>query len=131
MTRKDAIKARQAAIVAAQNKSLDEVPAPVVIESRTVEEVFNEFREKGRSDRAYNTKLKQDSLWKNHLQAAFGNRFIDEITTAEVQDFLAMLYYDDGYAYRYVESFLKMFYRYLVRHIPETIFLLTCTIVCV
>ncbi|MFR6378433.1 MAG: hypothetical protein ACLUN5_19155 [Oscillospiraceae bacterium] len=35
----------------------------------TVSAVFEEYREKGRADRAYNTKLKQDSLWKNHLES--------------------------------------------------------------
>lgn len=109
LTRKEAIKARQAAIMAAQNKTPNETAAPV-IESRTFAEVFDEYREKGRSDRAYNTKLKQDSIWKNHLQEAFGDKFIDEITTADVQDYLAKLYYEDDYAFRYVESFLKMFY---------------------
>lgn len=109
LTRKEAVKARMAAIMAAQNKTPNETAAPV-IESRTFAEVFEEYREKGRSDRAYNTKLKQDSIWKNHLQEAFGDKFIDEITTADVQDYLAKLYYEDGYAFRYVESFLKMFY---------------------
>ena len=35
---------------------------------------------------------------------------IDEITVAEVNDYLAELYYTHGYSYRYTESFLKMFY---------------------
>ena len=54
--------------------------------------------------------MKQDSLWRNHLQAAFGARYVDEISVAEVNDYLARLYFDEGRAYRYVEGFLKMFY---------------------
>jgi len=49
-------------------------------------------------------------LWKNHLKKNFGANFIDEITLAEIQDYLAELYYVEGRAYTYVESFLKMFY---------------------
>ena len=40
----------------------------------------------------------------------FGARLIDEISVAEIQDYLAQLYYTEGRAYRYVEAFLKMFY---------------------
>ena len=77
---------------------------------RTVKEVFDEYREKGRSGRAYKTIVKQDSLWKNHLSDRFGKRYIDEISVAEINDYLEELYYSVGFSYRYVESFLKMFY---------------------
>lgn len=50
------------------------------------------------------------SLWKNHLSKKFGERFIDSISVSEVKDYLNMLYYKENRAYRYVESFLKMFY---------------------
>ena len=80
------------------------------VTQRTVQEVYEEYCEKGRSDRAYNTIRKQDSIWRNHLSAAFGNRFLDDISTAEVVDYLSKLYYEDGFSYRYVEAFLKMFY---------------------
>ena len=76
----------------------------------TFQEVYQEYCEKGRSGKAYTTIRKQDSLWTNHLAARFGKRFIDEITVAEVNDYLEELYYTEGRAYRYVESFLKMFY---------------------
>ena len=32
------------------------------------------------------------------------------MSVAEINDYLTRLYYQDGLAYRYVESFLKMFY---------------------
>ena len=76
----------------------------------TVEEVFQEYCEKGRSDRAYATVRKQDSIWQIHLKEAFGARYVTSITTAEVCDYLADLYYVNDYSYMYVESFLKMFY---------------------
>ncbi|MCM1258791.1 MAG: hypothetical protein NC307_13175 [Roseburia sp.] len=58
----------------------------------------------------YATIKKQDSLWNNHIKDKFGKRYIDDITVAEINDYLARLYHDDNRAYTYVESFLKMFY---------------------
>ena len=104
-TKKEASKARQAAIDREQNSRR---PKPTV--RKTVKEVFQEYCESGRQDRAYNTKRKQDSLWENHLCARFGNRYVDEISAAEIVDYLGELYYMQGLSYRYVESFLKIFY---------------------
>lgn len=101
-----AAKAREAAILAAHV----EAKQKQIITRRTVKEVFEEYCEKGRTDRAYQTIRKQDSLWNNHLCQRFGNRYVDEISVAEINDYLAELYYTQGLAYRYVESFLKMFY---------------------
>lgn len=105
-TKRQAIKAREAAIQSARI----EAERKHKISRKTFEEVFNEYCEKGRSDRAYMTVRKQDSLWRIHLKDRFGSRYIDEISVAEVNDYLAELYYKDGYAFKYVESFLKMFY---------------------
>ena len=80
------------------------------ISRRTVEDVYNEYAQQGRKDRAYKTILKQDSLWRNHFSSTFGNRYVDEISVAEVKDYLAKLYYEDGYSFQYTQSFLKMFY---------------------
>ena len=76
----------------------------------TFGEVYAEYCEQGRSGKAYTTIRKQDSLWRNHLEEKFGSRFIDDISVAEVNDYLTQLYYVEGRAYRYVEGFLKMFY---------------------
>ena len=104
-----AIKARKRAIQLAE-ESANAVEAPPKPARKTVKDIFEEYCEKGRADRAYNTIKKQDSLWKNYLLEAFGHRYIDEITTAEVVDYLSKLYYEKELAFRYVESFLKMFY---------------------
>lgn len=108
-TKAEAIKARKKAIKMAQLAPLlpEKKPEPV---KKTFGEVFAEYCEKGRADRAYQTVRKQDSIWKNHLKDVFGNCIIDEISVATVNDYLAKLYYEDGYAFRYVESFIKMFY---------------------
>lgn len=76
----------------------------------TVNELWKEYVENGRKDKAYGTLLKQDSLWKNHIKDRFGKRMVDEISVAEVNDYLAELYYDDGLSFKYTESFLKIFY---------------------
>lgn len=105
-TKREAVAAREAAMVAARSERTVK-PKPA---RRTVKEVFEEFRENGRKDRAYQTIRKQDSIWENHLRERFGKRFVDEISVAEVNDYLAELYYDDGFSFQYTESFLKMFY---------------------
>lgn len=105
-TKSEAIKAKARAIELLCNERNKKKRT----ERRTVQEVFAEYCERGRSDRAYQTIRKQDSLWENHLKSRFGSRFVDEISVAEVNDYLAELYYKDGLSYRYVESFLKMFY---------------------
>lgn len=104
-TKKDAIRCRTRAL-----ERVLEGKYSLPKEKRTFKDVFDEFRNSGRQDRAYRTKMKQDSLWKNHLKERFGNRLIDEISVAEVNDYLSELYYCVGYSYQYTESFLKMFY---------------------
>ncbi len=108
-TERQAVKARNAAIFAEQTPEARRVARHEVVR-KTMGEVFAEFCEKGRMDRAYQTIRKQDSLWTNHLAKKFGKRFVDEISSQEIQDYLLHLYYGEGYSYQYVESFLKMFY---------------------
>ena len=99
-------KAKEELIVAATPAALSNK----VLVRRTIEQVYNEYCEKGRSGKAYATKKKQDSLWNNYIKEDFGYRYIDEITVAEVNDYLASLYSDYNLAFKYVESFLKEFY---------------------
>lgn len=105
-TQKQALKAREVAI---KNAHL-EMKRKQAVSRRTFKEVFEEYCENGRKDRKYQTIKKQDSLWENHLCEKFGKRFVDEISVAEVNDYLAELYYTQEYSYQYTESFLKMFY---------------------
>ncbi len=105
-TKKEAIKAREAAILAARTERQRQRK----ISRRTIKEVFEEYRGKGCTGKAYTTILKQDSLWKNHFGEKWGKRYVDDISAAEINDYLAELYFENEYAYRYVESFLKMFY---------------------
>lgn len=106
MTKSAAVAARDAAMVAVRQERTER-PKPV---RRLVKEVFDEYCTEGRKDRAYQTIRKQDSIWENHLRDRFGNRYVDDISSADVVDYLSELYYVDGKAFKYVESFLKMFY---------------------
>ncbi len=104
-TKREAIKARKLAV----KRSLEEPNAKPMVK-KTIAEVYAEYCATGRTSRAYTTIQKQESLWKNHLCARFGKRYVDDISVAEVNDYLAELYYKRKLSYRYVEGFLKMFY---------------------
>lgn len=106
-TQKQAIKARTIAMEQEREKQLH--PKNIVIR-KTFKEVYEEYCEKGRFGKAYATIKKQDSLWNNHLCSRFGSKYIDEVSLADIHDYLTELYYIEGRAYSYVESFLKMFY---------------------
>lgn len=105
-TKRLAQKAREKAIAQAHI----EVKRKQEIKRRTMKDVFNEYCENGRIGKAYQTIKKQDSLWNNHINKKFGKRYVDDISVAEVVDYLSELYFTEGYSYQYTESFLKMFY---------------------
>jgi len=107
-TEKQAFKARERAI--ALEKARMALPPQKKYERKTVEEVYREYCENGRHEKAYATKRKQDSLWNNYLLERFGDRYVDDISVAEVNDYLAELYCVYHLAYGYVEGFLKQFY---------------------
>lgn len=107
-TRKQAIKARNIAIAKEQAKIMH--PNQKELVRKTIAEVYQEYCDKGRASKAYATIKKQDSLWNNHIKSKFGTCYVDEITVAEINDYLSDLYYIEDRAYSYVESFLKMFY---------------------
>ena len=105
-TQAAAAKARAAAITAAHV----EMKRGKKISRRTIKEIFEEYRKEGCTGKAYQTLKKQDSLWRNHFCSRWGSRYIDDISVAEINDYLADLYYEQEYSFRYVESFLKVFY---------------------
>ena len=107
-TEKQAIKAREKAIIL-EKERLKQPPKKKIVR-KTVEEVYKEYCEKGRNEKAYATKKKQDSLWNNYLLERFGDRYIDDIPVAEINDYLEELYCVYHLSYGYVEGFLKQFY---------------------
>ncbi len=62
-------------------------------------------------DKATATVVKYNSLWKNHIKEKFGDRWLSEITVDDLYCYLLSLYKDRHYSYKYVESFLKLFYQ--------------------
>ena len=105
-TKAAAIKARETAMIESHAEHTQKPIKPRM----TVAEVFAEYCETGRCGKAYGTTRKQDSLWKNHISKKFGNRYVDDISVSEVNDYLSLLYHQEDRAYTYVEAFLKMFY---------------------
>ena len=102
LTKAAALKARKAAIIEIHSERTQKPIKPRM----TVAEVFAEYCENGRHGKAYGTTRKQDSL----ICKKFGNRYVDDISVSEVNDYLSLLYHQENRAYTYVESFLKMFY---------------------
>ena len=98
-TKRDAVLARAEAMKA------EEIPQQIRIVRKSVKEAYQEFCENGRKDRAYRTKQKQDSLWNNHLCQKFGKRYVDEINSSEVNDYLVALYCEQGYSYQCLIKF--------------------------
>ena len=107
-TERQAAIARELAIRAANVKR--RLAETSQLEKKKVSEVFKEYCDVGRKHKAYTTIKKQDSLWKNYLLDRFGDKYIDEITVAEVNDYLSELYIDYNFSYGYVEGFLKQLY---------------------
>lgn len=105
-SKKAAAKAREAAIAQAHT----DMKRKEKVVRRTMADVFKEYSENGRVGKAYQTIKKQDSLWNNHINPRYGKRFVDDISVAEVCDYLSELYFTEGYSFQYTESFLKMFY---------------------
>lgn len=88
---------------AAQAKAIAEMRFDASLNQKTERrmtfgEVYAEYCEQGRIGKAYSTIKKQKSLWHNHLEDKFGSRFIDDISVAEVNDYLSHLYYTEGCA---------------------------------
>ncbi len=63
------------------------------------------------SNKATATVKKYNSLWKNHVKQRLGNKYINNITVDDMYTFLVDLYENKGYSFKYVESFLKLFYQ--------------------
>ncbi|MBQ2927139.1 MAG: hypothetical protein IJD98_01050, partial [Oscillospiraceae bacterium] len=97
-TQFQATKAREAAIRAAYIESQRKTLPP---SRRTVKEVYLEYCQSGRKDRAFSTVRKQECLWQNHIGPRFGQRYVDEISVAEVTDYLKELYFDNNLSYMY------------------------------
>lgn len=75
-----------------------------------LKDLWKHYLKHDSKDRATATVTKYSSLWKNHICEKFGNKRISEISTNDMNNYLSDLYLEGTYSYKYVESFLKMFY---------------------
>lgn len=114
-TKKQAVEARAKKLIELKTPK---PPEPVVVKDAKLSEIYEEYMLNGSAKKARSTITKQQSMWKNHIQKNFGDRYISTITVQELKDYLAKLYafgddvegYTGGYSYKYVEGFLKFFY---------------------
>lgn len=84
----------------------------------TLREVYESYIDNEGKQKRRTTLVKQESMWRNHFEVLFGNRYVDEISAGELRNFLIKAYYEgthyneykEGYSYAYVEGFLKFCY---------------------
>lgn len=94
-----------------------QAPQQATVKDCTLEDVYNFYMNNGAYDKAPSTIRKQESLWLNHIKPVFGDRSLSSFSSAEINNYLKELYYQGdkynpqaNYSYKYVESFLKLFY---------------------
>lgn len=112
-TKKAAKEARELKLV-----ELKTNPQPSKIKDVKLVDVYNKYMETGAKSKASTTIMKQKSMWDNHIEKNFGNKYLSEITLEELNNYLETLYlygdgidtYKGGYSYAYVEGFLKFLY---------------------
>lgn len=104
--KRDAQKAREQRLVDLRNgiekKKLTDIK---------LSECWNAYINEYSKSKASATVIKYTSLWENHVKDKFGDKWLSEITTDDLYCYLLELYEDKGYSYKYVESFLKLFYQ--------------------
>lgn len=96
----------------ARELRLAELRAPkptILFTDCKVSEMWTYYLENTSKGKAPSTVTKYTSIWKNHVSPAFGDKYFSEVNVSDMEDFLQELYNND-YSYKYVESFLKLFY---------------------
>ena len=105
-TRKaDAKKAREQKLLKMRNPQ----PSGTFVDC-TLRDMWECYLEKAAPGKAASTVRKYTSLWTKHMEKDFGDVPISEITVSSLRAYLQELY-DSGLSYKYVESFLKLFYQ--------------------
>ena len=76
-------------------------------------DVWKCFIENETSNRAHSTVVKHTSVWNNHIEAAFGNKYISgakAVSISEIEKYMEKEYQTSTYAYGYILSYAKVFY---------------------
>lgn len=74
-----------------------------------LKDIWERYLEKVAPGEAPSTVRKYTSLWTQHICQEFGDVLISKINVSDMSAYLQKLY-DNGLSYKYVESFLKLFY---------------------
>lgn len=75
----------------------------------TLEDIWNIFLEKDSKKKAKATIVKYTSVWNNHIKDGYGKSKLKNLDVSDLEVILVNGI-DNGLAYAYVESFLKLFY---------------------
>ena len=86
--------------------------------TKTFKDVFDDYLKNRAFEKREATVRKHLSLWENHIKGVFGDKKLSEVSKADMENYLLRLYhkgdsynsFERGYAYGYVESFLKFFW---------------------
>lgn len=105
LTARSAYEAREAHRVRIIQKPVETPPEPPKTLLRDIYAHYQQTEAKGK---AAATIRKQESMWKNYVESALGDRELESITISDLDSFLASVY--RGHAYAYVEGFLRFFY---------------------
>lgn len=101
-----------------QIKHLPKEEEKIKVYDKTFEEVFEHYLETRAKEKRHSTVIKQKSLWNNHIKPEFGSKKLIDVSKGDMYDYLLNLYhkgdtynkFGNGYAYAYVEGFIKIFY---------------------
>lgn len=102
---RDAYEAKLSHIEQLRNPVLETVSEPSVTPLR---DIYNSYMITEANTKAAATLRKQDSMWKNHVEPAFGNKDINSFVPLDLSMFLSKLY--ERHTYSYVQGFLRYFY---------------------
>lgn len=86
--------------------------------TKTFSEVYAHYKEHRAKEKRPSTLRKQDSIWVHHIEPIFGSKTLAEVSKSDLYNYLLKLYlegdtynnFKTGYAYKYVEGFLKFFW---------------------
>lgn len=98
----------------ARAKKLIELRTPTIQTSYTdckLSDMWDFYKDNVAPSKATATVRKYSSLWEQHVKDKFGDRTVNDITVSELEAFLSDLYFYKNYSWKYVESFLKLFYQ--------------------
>ena len=101
----DAKRAREQKLLEIRAQSQEGAPADCKLS-----EIWDCYMEKVAPGKRPATVKKYLSLWKQHVEKAFGNKNISEINVLDMERFLQELY-DSGLSWNYVVGFRRLFYQ--------------------